>query len=146
MRSVFDDTFVLLRCDYAYVLPILEYCSHILGSAADCHLLTEGIADSAADCHQVHSLAGLCPDQILALSDHRRRVAGLRTSHKVYYNSIITRSITTLSFMTMSIMVPPHRYAGVASSWSQLSLLIVMLVMLVAGHSCRCSSLRWCCQ
>ena len=38
VKRVFVDTFVLLRCYYAFVLPIHEYCSPVWGSAAKCHL------------------------------------------------------------------------------------------------------------
>ena len=38
MKRVFADTSVLLRCYSAFVLPILEYCSPVWGSAAECHL------------------------------------------------------------------------------------------------------------
>ena len=38
MKRVFVDTSVLLRCYYASVLPILEYCSQVWGSAAECRL------------------------------------------------------------------------------------------------------------
>ena len=49
------DTSVLLRCYYAFVIPNLEYCSSVWGSAAECHLqLLE---------RQVYSVARLCPDQ-----------------------------------------------------------------------------------
>ena len=34
VKRVFVDTSVLLRRYYAFVLPILEYCSPVLGSAA----------------------------------------------------------------------------------------------------------------
>ena len=38
LKRVFLDTSALLRCYYALVLPILEYCSPVWGSAAECHL------------------------------------------------------------------------------------------------------------
>ena len=38
MKRVFVDTSVLLCCYYAFVLPILQYCSPVWGSAAECHL------------------------------------------------------------------------------------------------------------
>ena len=38
VKHVFFDTSVLLLCYYAFVLPILEYCSPVCGSAARCHL------------------------------------------------------------------------------------------------------------
>ena len=38
VNRVFVDTAVLLRCCYAFVLPILEYYSPVWGSAAECHL------------------------------------------------------------------------------------------------------------
>ena len=38
VKRVFVDTFVLLRCWYAFVPLILEYCNPVWGSAAECHL------------------------------------------------------------------------------------------------------------
>ena len=38
LKRVSVDTFVLLRCYYAFVLPIFEYCSLVWESAAECHL------------------------------------------------------------------------------------------------------------
>ena len=38
VKRVFVDTSVLLRCYYAFVLSILEYCSPVWGPAAECHL------------------------------------------------------------------------------------------------------------
>ena len=38
VKLIFVDTSVLLRCYFAFVLPILEYCSPGWGSAAECHL------------------------------------------------------------------------------------------------------------
>ena len=37
VKRVFVDTSVLLRCYYAFVCSILEYCSPLWGSAAECH-------------------------------------------------------------------------------------------------------------
>ena len=37
-KRAFVDTFVLFHCHYAFVLPILEYCSPVWRSAAECHL------------------------------------------------------------------------------------------------------------
>ena len=55
VKCVFVDTSVLLRCYYAFVLPILEYCSPVWASAAECqlHLLER----------QVYLVARLCPRQ-----------------------------------------------------------------------------------
>ena len=51
VKRVFEDTSVLLRCYYAFVLPILEYCSPVWGSAAECHLeLLERQVYSVASC------------------------------------------------------------------------------------------------
>ena len=55
VKHVYVDTSVLLRCYYAFVLQILEYCSLMSGSAAECHL-------QLLEC-QVYLLARLCPDQ-----------------------------------------------------------------------------------
>ena len=44
-------------CYYAFILPILEYCSPVWGSAASSHLR---LLD-----RQIHAVSSLCPDQIL---------------------------------------------------------------------------------
>ena len=46
---------VLLRCYYVFVLLILEYCSPVWGSDAECHLQHLE--------RQVYSLARLCSDK-----------------------------------------------------------------------------------
>ena len=52
VKRVFVDTSVSLRCYYAFVLQMLEYCSPVWGSAAECHLqLLE---------RQVYSVTRLC--------------------------------------------------------------------------------------
>ena len=38
VNGVHANTSVLLRCYYAFILPILEYCSPVWGSAASSHL------------------------------------------------------------------------------------------------------------
>ena len=38
VKRIFVDTSVLLCCYFAFVLPILEYCSPLWRSAAECHL------------------------------------------------------------------------------------------------------------
>ena len=54
VKHIFVDTFVLFRCYFAFVLPILEYCSPVLGSAAECHLqLIEPQVYSVCSCHCV---------------------------------------------------------------------------------------------
>ena len=69
VKRVFVDTSMLLRCNYAFVLPILENCSLVWRSAAECHLqLLE---------RQVYSVAKLCPDQTFLSLCHRRHVAAL---------------------------------------------------------------------
>ena len=72
------DTSVLL-CYFAFVLPILEYCSPVWGSAAECHLqLLE---------RQVYLVAILRPNQSLLSLGHQRRVDGLWMLFKVNSNS-----------------------------------------------------------
>ena len=78
MKHIFVGTSVLLRCYFAFVLTILEYCSPVWGSAAECHLqLLE---------RQVYSVTRHCPNETFLLS-HRRRIAGLSMLHKVNANS-----------------------------------------------------------
>ena len=38
VKHIFVDTSVLLRYYFVFVLPILEYCSPVWGSSAECHL------------------------------------------------------------------------------------------------------------
>ena len=79
VKRINVDTSVLLRCYFAFVLPIFEYWSPVWGSAAQCHLqLLE---------RHVYSLARLCPNQSFLLLCHRRRVAGLSILCKVNSNS-----------------------------------------------------------
>ena len=55
VKRVIVDTSALLCLYYAFVLPILEYCSSVWGSAAKCHLQ---LLD-----RQAYSVVRLCPDQ-----------------------------------------------------------------------------------
>ena len=67
VKHVFVDTSLLIRCYFEFVLPILEYCSPVWGSVAECQLqLLE---------RQVYSVAKLCPDQSFLSMCHRLRVA-----------------------------------------------------------------------
>ena len=79
VKRVFVDTSMLLRCYHAFGLQILEYCSPVWGSAAQCHLhLLE---------RQMYSVARLCPDQAFLSLCHRRHVAALCMLYKVNSNS-----------------------------------------------------------
>ena len=79
VKRIFVYTSKLLRCYFTFVLPNLEYCSPVWGSAAECHLqLLE---------RQVYWVARLCPDQSFLSLCHRRRVAGLSMLYKVNSNS-----------------------------------------------------------
>ena len=72
---------MLLRCYYAFVLPILEYCYPVWGYAVRCHLqLLES---------QVYSVARLCPDQTFLSLCHRRHVAALFMLYKLIRTRII---------------------------------------------------------
>ena len=77
-KHIFVDTPVLLRCNFAFVFAILDYCSPMWGSAAECHLqLLE---------RQVYSVARLCLDLSFFSLCHRRRMAGLRMLYKINSN------------------------------------------------------------
>ena len=60
---------MLLRCYFAFVLPIPEYCSPSYGSASE------------------YSVARLSPNKSFLSLFHRRRVAGLSMLYKVKSNS-----------------------------------------------------------
>ena len=79
MKGGLVDTSVLPRCYNAFVLPILEYCSPVWGSAAECHL-------QLLEC-QVCSVARLCPDQNFLSLSCQHRVAWLSMLYKVNSNS-----------------------------------------------------------
>ena len=71
---------MLLRRYYAFVLPILEYCSPVLG------LLLNFIFMQLLE-RLVYSVARLCADQTFLSLCHRRQVAALCMLHKVNSNS-----------------------------------------------------------
>ena len=75
VKRIFVDTSVLLSCYFAFVRPILEYCSPVRGSAAECHLQLHE--------RQVYSVAKLCPDKSFLSFCYRRLVAGLSMLYKV---------------------------------------------------------------
>ena len=79
VKRVFVDTSALLRCYYAFVLPVLEYCSPVWGSAAEYHLQLV--------VRQVYSVARLRPDQTFLSSFHRRHVVVQCMLHNVNSNS-----------------------------------------------------------
>ena len=75
VKRFFVDTSVLLRCYYAFVLPIIENW----GSAAECHIqLLE---------YQAYSVARLSPDQTFLSLCHRSHIAALCVLYKVNLNS-----------------------------------------------------------
>ena len=79
VRLVFVDISGLLRCYYAFVLKILEYCSPVWLSAAECHhQLLEG---------QVYSVVRLCPAQTFLSLCHQRHVTALCMWYKVKSDS-----------------------------------------------------------
>ena len=78
VKRIIVDTSVLLRYFLAFILPILEYCYPVWGSAAECHLqLLE---------RKLYLVARLCTDQSFLLC-HRRNAAGLSMLYKVNSNS-----------------------------------------------------------
>ena len=79
VKRVFDGTFMLLRCYYAFVHPILEYCSPVWGSAAECHFRQLE--------RQVYWVGRLCPDQTFSSLYHRRHVDALCMLYQVNSNS-----------------------------------------------------------
>ena len=74
---VFGSVDVLRRCFSCFVLPLLEYCSPVWLSAADCHLrLLDGVVRRAA-----FMLEGIVPCNL----SHRRGVAALCVLFKIYF-------------------------------------------------------------
>ena len=75
VKRIFVDTSLLLRCYFAFVLPILEYCSPVWGSVVECYLELLNL--------QVYSVAKLCPDQSFLSLCYRCCVPGLSLLLKV---------------------------------------------------------------
>ena len=79
MKRGLVDTSVLPRCYNAFVLPIIEHCSPVWWSAAECHIqLLE---------RQVYLVARLCPDQNYLSLSRQHRLAWLSMLYKVNSNS-----------------------------------------------------------
>ena len=94
---------MLLRCCYAFVLPILEYCSPVWGSAAECNLqLLES---------QVYSVAMFCSDQTFLSLCHQRRVAAQCMLYKINSNS--NHCLFSELFLSVSVRVR-HTLAAAA--------------------------------
>ena len=79
LKHFFGDTYVMLHCCYAFVLPILEYCSSVWGSAAEWHFQLLK--------WKVYLVARFCPDQTFLSLYHRRHVAALCMLYEVNSNS-----------------------------------------------------------
>ena len=80
VKHIFVDTSVLCGCYFAFILPILQYCSLVWRG----QLLNVTFSFLSARCN---SVAKLCPDQSSLLLCHQRRVAGLSMLYKVNSNS-----------------------------------------------------------
>ena len=79
VKRIFVGTSVLLRCYFAFVLPILEHSSPVYGSAAACHLQFLE--------RQVYSVTRLCYAQSFLSLHLGRRVSELSMLYKVNSNS-----------------------------------------------------------
>ena len=79
VKRIFVDTSLLLCCYFEFVLPILEYCSLVWGSAAECRLQ---LLD-----RQMYSVARLYPNQSLLSLYHQWRVVGLSMLYNVNLNT-----------------------------------------------------------
>ena len=91
VKLVFVDTSMLLRWYYAFVFPIVEYCSPVWGSAAECLQPLE---------LKVYSVARLCPDQTFLSLCHRCHVATLCMLYKVNRTRIIVYSVSFHLFLS----------------------------------------------
>ena len=76
--GVFGDRSLVARCFWSFLLPTLEYCSPVWGSAAECHL---GLLDRI-----VRSAANLSAGGVECDLQHRRLVASLCMLYKITSN------------------------------------------------------------
>ncbi len=77
---VFGDRDLLVRCFKCFVLPILEYCSPVWGSAASCHLM---LLDRVVRCAEFIAGGGSICDL-----EHRRSVSALCMFYKIWSNNL----------------------------------------------------------
>ena len=102
---------VTLLVFLSFVLPILEYCSLVWRSAAECHhQLLE---------RQVYSVARLCPDESFLSLCYRRRVAWRRKLYKVISNSNLCMSVQFFPLMTVLLVF-----------------IIILIIWTHGGHFC----------
>ena len=80
VKRIFVDTSVLLRCYYAFVLPILEYI------VLRCRGRLLNVTFSFFEL-KVYLVARLCPDQVFLSLCHRRHVVWLCRLNKINWNS-----------------------------------------------------------
>ena len=92
VKRVFVNTSVLLRCYYAFVIPILEYCFSVWGSAAECYF-------QVLERH-LYSVGRLCPDQTF-LSSCYRRCTSLRGQYKLKKNYFIIHCLAIIHRTTI---------------------------------------------
>ena len=105
VKRIFVNTSVLLRCYFAFVLPILEYCSPVWVSAVECHLqLLE---------RQVYSVARLCSDQSFLSLCHRRNITGLSICCTRLIRILIT--VSSASFLASASTGVRHNRAAAAA-------------------------------
>lgn len=77
--KIFVDKSLVTRCFWSYLLPVLEYCSPVWNSAADCHL---GLLDRV-----VRGAVALSGGMVSCSLRHRRSVASLCMLYKIASNS-----------------------------------------------------------
>ena len=77
-NRIFGDRSLVVRCFWSFLLPVLEYCSPVWGSASVTHLR---LLDRV-----VHGAAGLSEGGVVCDLHHRRSVASLCMFYKVIHN------------------------------------------------------------
>ena len=103
--SVFRDVAIVAKCFWAFILPVLEYCSPVWMSAATSHL-------SLLDCvvSQVSRLSG---GSVSCDLWHRRKVASLSVFFKI--DSLVDHPVRGL-FPAQYVLRRPTRGALAAHS------------------------------
>ena len=90
--SVFRDVTVVAKCFWAFILPVLEYCSPVWMSAATSHLSLLDRVDSLVD----HPVRGLFPAQYVL----RRPTRGALAAHSRSFEMPRSRTVQfSLSFV-----------------------------------------------
>ena len=156
---IFQDRFLIGRCFWGFVLPVLEYCSAVWCSATDTHLKVLDRVDSGAcflaggvlncnlshrrsvamlrmlykiRCNPMHPLCGALPVPYVPVRVTRGTLIAQRYTYAPprCRTSQYRRTFISLSVSLWNDLVNPERWCGIGGFQEQVQCLFVGLVAL----------------